>query len=150
MARRSPTAPAPGRSRPTPDSAEPLARTAKAVLAIEILATYVRARWLLLRGDLPAALRRLRGGGRAAEAVTYDFTAVRLSHAVTRILSALPMDAKCLVRSLVLTAVLARRGIASTLVIGVRPGDGFAAHAWVEADGRALLPDEGFARLHAL
>jgi Transglutaminase-like superfamily len=122
---------------------------AKAVLAIEILATYVQARWLLLRRDLPAALCRLRGGP-AAEATTYDFTAVRLSHAVTRILSALPTDAKCLVRSLVLTAVLARRGIASTLVIGVRPGDDFAAHAWVEAGGRAILPDEGFARLHAL
>jgi hypothetical protein len=142
---------APGTSAwPTPASADPLPRAAKAALAIEILATYVRARWLLLRCDLPATLGRLRSGEDTARPTTYDFTAVRLSHAVTRILSALPMDAKCLVRSLVLTAVLARRGIASTVVIGVRPGDGFAAHAWVETGGRAILPHEGFARLHSL
>lgn len=139
------------RAWPTPGSADPLSRLAKAALALEILATYARARWLLLRDDLPAALRQLRGATGADRATaTYDFTAVRLSHAVTRILSALPMDAKCLVRSLVLTAVLARRGIASTVVIGVRPGDDFAAHAWVETGGRAVLPHEGFARLHAL
>jgi Transglutaminase-like superfamily len=144
------TAPTLHRAWPTPGSAAPLPPMAKAVLAAEILVTYVRARWLLLRCDLPGALTRLRGTDGVARTTTYDFTAVRLSHAVTRILSALPMDAKCLVRSLVLTAVLARRGIASTVVIGVRPGDGFAAHAWVETGGRAILPHEGFARLHAL
>lgn len=136
-------------SAPTPRDGVPLSRPAKAVLAIEILATYVRSRWLLVRCDLPTALRRLRGGDGAAPP-TYDYTALRLSHAVTRILSALPTDAKCLVRSLVLTAVLARRGIESQLVIGVRSGDDFAAHAWVEAGGRAILPDEGYARLHTL
>jgi hypothetical protein len=43
-------------------------------------------------------------------------------------------------RSLVLTALLSRRGIASTLVIGVRPGGEFGAHAWVEHEGAPLLP----------
>jgi hypothetical protein len=43
-------------------------------------------------------------------------------------------------RSLVLTGMLARRGIDTRLVISVRPGDRFAAHAWVEHDGVALLP----------
>jgi hypothetical protein len=36
--------------------------------------------------------------------------------------------------------LLARRGVAATLVIGVRPGAEFAAHAWVEREGRPLLP----------
>jgi hypothetical protein len=135
---------------PTPSSADPLPRLAKAVLAIEVIATYVRVRWLLMRRELPAALYLLRGGERVNDSPTYDFTAVRLSHAVTRVLSALPTDAKCLVRSLVLTAVLARRGIASTVVIGVRPGDDFGAHAWVETGGRAILPHEGYTPLHTL
>jgi Transglutaminase-like superfamily len=137
-------------TRPTPSSADPLPRLAKVALTLEILATYVRARWLLLRHDLPATLLRLRGTDDVAGVTTYAFSALRLSHAVTRVLAALPMDAKCLVRSLVLTAVLSRRGIASTVVIGVRPGDSFAAHAWVETSGRAILPRQDYARLHTL
>jgi hypothetical protein len=42
-------------------------------------------------------------------------------------------------RSLVLTGLLARRGIESKLIVAVRPGSDFAAHAWVELDGRPLL-----------
>jgi hypothetical protein len=47
-----------------------------------------------------------------------------------------------LTRSLVLTRLLARRGIPSTLVIGVRSQPSFVAHAWVEYRGSALLPAE--------
>lgn len=145
-----PTGRTASRSWPTPASADPLPRLAKAVLAAEVLATYVRARWLLSRHDLPAVLLVLRSVARAGPPRGYEFTPVRLSHAVTRTLQALPMDSRCLVRSLVLTAVLARRGIASTLVIGVRPGESLAAHAWVEAGGRAILPHAGYAPLHTL
>ena len=55
-------------------------------------------------------------------------------------------------RSLVLTAVLERRGIASRFVIGVRgAGDDFLAHAWVEYDGLPLLPaGDDFERLTEL
>jgi len=41
-------------------------------------------------------------------------------------------------RSLVLTALMARRGVPAMIVIGVCP-DPFAAHAWVEYRGRPLL-----------
>lgn len=135
---------------PTPSSADPLPPFEKAILVAEVLVTYLRAHWLLSRRDLPTALARLRGRDRPPRATGYAFTGARLGHAVTRILSALPMDAKCLVRSLVLTTLLARRGIESTLVIGVRPDDEFAAHAWVESNGRAVLPREGYARLHGM
>ncbi len=66
-------------------------------------------------------------------------TGLRLGAAVTRLLGVLPRDPRCLQKSLVLTELLARRGIPATLVIGVRP-DPFAAHAWVEHAGRPLLP----------
>ena len=49
----------------------------------------------------------------------------------------------CLRRSLVLQWLLARRGIAADLRIGVqREGDGLRAHAWLERAGQ-LVGDEG-------
>jgi hypothetical protein len=54
--------------------------------------------------------------------------------------------------SLVLVELLARRGTSSSLVIGVSPGSSFGAHAWVELEGRPLLPPHGesFQRLAEL
>jgi hypothetical protein len=45
--------------------------------------------------------------------------------------------------------MLVRRGIESSLVIGVRPEPSFEAHAWVECAGTPLLPtgDEPYGRL---
>jgi hypothetical protein len=47
------------------------------------------------------------------------------------------------VTALVLTRMLARRGIATTFVLGVRAQPQFAAHAWIELGGVALLPTSG-------
>jgi hypothetical protein len=75
--------------------------------------------------------------------------ALRLGRAVVRTLAVLPADSRCLMRSLVLTGMLARRGSPGALVIGVKPGEVFGAHAWVELDGRPLLSagNGEFARL---
>jgi hypothetical protein len=63
----------------------------------------------------------------------------RVARAVDRAAGHLPRHASCLVRSLVLWYLLARRGQASELVIGVRrPGRALEAHAWVEVDGRPV------------
>jgi len=52
--------------------------------------------------------------------------------------------ATCLERSLVLWWLLARRGVASQLRIGVRKsGETFEAHAWVERHGAAVGEPEG-------
>jgi hypothetical protein len=69
----------------------------------------------------------------------------RLAYAVSLTLALLPDDPRCLARSLVLIELLARRGIAATLVIGTSPSSDFSAHAWVELDGEALLSPAGFA-----
>jgi hypothetical protein len=47
----------------------------------------------------------------------------------------------CLVRALAAQALLARHGRASELRLGVarRPDGAFAAHAWLEREGRVLL-----------
>jgi hypothetical protein len=118
-----------------------LAAREKAALGTEILVAYARSRWLLRSTTLPDALDRLRSSG-ADEPVPGDpvYTGARLGHAVVRTLSVLPTDSRCLVRSLVLSRLLARRGIEARLVLGVRPGDDFAAHAWVECGEVPVLP----------
>ena len=130
----------------------PLSPLRKVRLAGEILGSYARVRRHLRRADLPTVVERLRGGAGtpAAPPDGPDYEAgLRLARATTRTITKLPMDSRCLVRSLVLTTLLARRGVAGTLVIGVSPGEEFGAHAWVELGGKPLLPpDEAtYARL---
>jgi len=56
----------------------------------------------------------------------------------------------CLRQALLVEALLARRGIASELRIGVRnlATTGFGAHAWVERDGRVLIGGDDAASQH--
>jgi transglutaminase-like putative cysteine protease len=110
-------------------------------LSAEILVAYARAQRLLRRRSLPAATAAMRRSSDTRDRSSEDSYRVglRLGRVVTRVLAVLPRDPRCLTRSLVLTAILARRGIPATLVIGVRP-EPFGAHAWVEHSGRPLLP----------
>ena len=117
-------------------------------LSAEILVAYVRVRRRISARPLPELLAFLRGGVLdsgvpAALAAEEHVTAVRLGRATARALRRLPGDTRCLTQSLVLTALLARRGIGSRLVIAVSPGGTFAAHAWVEHGGVPVLPAEG-------
>ncbi len=116
-----------------------------AALAAEVVGTWVRVRLALRGTDLPstlAALRRAGGGRRPADPV-------RLSAGVQRTLALLPADTRCLTQSLVLARLLAVRGMRGTVVIGVTPDEKapFGAHAWVELDGRPLLPSGDHQRL---
>src|SRR5205823_2424762 len=101
----------------------PLGIRAKLAMAVEIVSAYVRVRILLRRYDLVSVAEVLRREmpppaagleGRRGQAM-----GVRLGKAVGRTLRPLPFDSRCLVRSLVLTSMLARRGVASSVVIGV-------------------------------
>lgn len=129
----------------------PWRRFEKAVLVAEIVATYARVRVLLWRKDLPRIVAVLRAGrpdaaGPASGDAEWEW--YRYGNATVRVLEALPTDSRCLLRSLTLMTVLSRRGVSSTVVIGVRTEDGFAAHAWIERDARALLwPGHGYERL---
>ena len=128
----------------------PLKLRAKLALAAEILRAYIRARARLGRGDFRQAVEALRAVAPSKPAPHHPLPeGRRLGAAVVRTLRLLPTDSRCLMRSLVLTQLLARRGVPSTVVIGVRKDDEFAAHAWVEYDGAALLDpgDPGYSRL---
>jgi hypothetical protein len=112
----------------------------RVTLAAEVIATYLRVAWWRRRGDIRAAAAAARTGSGAPWGGGDPYAeSLRLGFAVTRILRLMPGDSRCLSRSLVLTAMLARRGIQSSIVIGVRPAPGFRAHAWVEHRGRPLL-----------
>lgn len=124
----------------------------RARLAAEVVATYVPLLRLLRRNDLPAmvaAARRARRPVSVPPGAEHE-TAVRLGKVVMRVLRFLPTEKRCLIRSLVLVRMLANRSIPTTLVIGVQAGGAFAAHAWVEHDGRPVLPPGGFQRLTEL
>jgi Transglutaminase-like superfamily len=145
----------------------------RARLAGEIAGSYLCARRALRRAPISAVVTELRlHGSRSPPHRSGDrliaphdrliaphdplvrardplVEARHLGSAVTRTLALLPGDTRCLVRSLVLTRLLARRGIPATLVIATRTTPSFAAHAWVEHAGRPVLPpgDRSFGRI---
>ncbi len=134
---------------PAPATPSTLARVR---LAGEILTACVRARVALRARPIDAAVRGLRSKSPPEEDAVSVATlreALRLGRAVARTLRVIPGDSRCLARSLVLTRLLARRGIPAKLVIGTRLEPVFLAHAWVECGGHPVLsPGDGsFARL---
>jgi Transglutaminase-like superfamily len=127
-----------------PQRAGRLTTLQRAALLREVVVTYVIVSWQLRRHDLPTALAALRAGGSRRSRVLLNGDDRRLAAAAERILARLPGDSRCLTRSLVVLAMLERRGIEVRLVLAARPAPTFAAHAWVERGGRPLLPTRGF------
>ncbi len=125
---------------------------ARGRLVGEIVAAYAQARRELRRAPIESVVARLRADGSLpvlCNGTNAHAEALRLGWIVARILKLMPGDTRCLARSLVLTRLLARRGIPAKLVIGVRAAPSFLAHAWVECDDRPVLsPGDGsFVRL---
>ncbi len=136
-------------ARPLPPT-RPLRSAERVRLGGEIVVAYLQARRELRRAPIEAAVATLRSRSPLAPPAGYALEeARRLGRAVARTLRVLPGDTRCLARSLVLTRLLARRGIPAKLVIGARAAPEFLAHAWVEYDGQPVLsPGDGsFGRL---
>lgn len=121
----------------------PLSARERAGLVREILTAYAEARRIMRQMAIEPAVRALRADwqedaerGNEREVLG---EAWRLGRAVERTLRLAPGDTRCLTRSLVLTRLLARRGIPSQLVIGAGTEPSFFAHAWVEHAGQPVL-----------
>jgi hypothetical protein len=107
-------------------------------VAAEILATYGSVRRLLRRHTLPETVQALRGNSPLTAPVD-DELGRHLAWATVRTISVLPLDSRCLMRSLVLMGVLAHRGMPATFILSAAPGPQFEAHAWIEYAGNPLL-----------
>jgi Transglutaminase-like superfamily len=136
----------------------PLGHAECARLLVEILVSYLLARRALRRGPIASVLASMRSGYALSTVPARSdpqsleevlARARRLGHAVLRTLALVPGDTRCLVRSLVLMRLLAKRGIPAKLVIGARATPAFLAHAWVEYAGEPVISagDGSFARL---
>ncbi|MCW2988723.1 MAG: hypothetical protein JWM24_1661 [Solirubrobacterales bacterium] len=142
-------------ARPTEPAPLPYGRSLGPFLRLRVISefvvAYLRAWRELRRAPIEEVVGRLRASatGRPRQGPEALEEACRLGRAVVRTLAFLPGDTRCLRRSLVLTQLLARRGISARLVIGARTAPDFLAHAWVEHDGLPVLSPEGdqFGRL---
>jgi Transglutaminase-like superfamily len=140
----------------TPLTLDRLAPGKQVRLAAEVLRAYARVRWVMRNDDAERAVTRLRletHGLVQTPELESDvdrqvLSAWRLAQASGRVLKHLPSDSRCLFHSLTVMCMLERRGISQTLVIAVQPRP-FGAHAWLEVDGRPILPeaDHGYERL---
>lgn len=132
-----------------PATLQPFRAAEKLHLVLEILRDYL-VMWRAL--GLPD-VRQMAARARSVDARPGDFGSLehqearRLGKVVGKTLGVLPTDSRCLIRSLVLLRVLARRVIPGILVIGVRKQSEFEAHAWVEHDGEPILPAGEYTRL---
>jgi hypothetical protein len=127
------------------DVAEPLRNfnaPEKARLAGEIIASYILVRRRLRKLEFPQAVASIRGVTTVPETSSSEaaLLGVRLGFIIERVFRIIPGDTRCLTRSLVLLRMLSRRGIAASVVLGVRTSPEFGAHAWVEHAGQPLLP----------
>jgi hypothetical protein len=120
------------------------------MLVSEILGVYAVTRARMPLGDIREVSSRSRTLLQRTPQVppppdqdSWD-VAYHLGRAVFRTLRVLPTDSRCLVQSLVLSRMLSARGIPSTLVIGAHSRPEFTAHAWVEHQGRPVLPPRGY------
>ncbi len=118
-------------------------------LILEILAIYAVTFVRMRRQDVRAITGRGRNGSDAEidgahASEQHARVARRLGWAVTRTLTILPTDSRCLVQSLVLQRLLVARSIPSRVVIGARSDGPFMAHAWVECNSVAVLPSRGY------
>jgi Transglutaminase-like superfamily len=130
-----------------------LTATERVRLSFEVLALYLRVRWLLVRHGAVPTVTALRRGLQEPDERDADRTLIvnglQFGRAVAKVLRLIPADGRCLMRSFVLTGMLARRGVYGRVVIGVQPEPHFGAHAWVEIGGHPLLAtdEETFRRL---
>jgi hypothetical protein len=100
--------------------------------------TLARIRWMLTRRGFNETINQLRSLRSTNPAPSDERTTVEHIVAQVAVAGALfPGRARCLEQALALHSLLRRRGIPTTVYLGVRPHR-FQAHAWVEYRGQPL------------
>ncbi len=88
-----------------------------------------------LRAGARTATKLAAAPRRAPRANRSSLDAEAVARTVDAVTRRLPVQSKCLPRSLALWTMLQRAGIDATLRIGMRTDGSGEAHAWVECDG---------------
>jgi hypothetical protein len=107
------------------------------------LALFQEALWSLMRAEIatragyPAVRRQMSVAVNRAFHSDSQRTIPPVVTAVARACRYYPKSVACLQRSVALTSMLRKRGVAADLKIGVRQSP-FESHAWVEVDGRII------------
>lgn len=118
-------------------------RDKQTVLAAAVAVVFVRvALWTLKFPTLLRSIERLSHPSRLG--VHRDSSTATVAWAVRGVARRVP-EATCLTQALTFNMLLARRGEASDIKIGVAK-DGpsrIKSHAWVEQDGKVILGDNG-------
>ena len=107
------------------------ADVALAITALPLVALALRC------ASFSSVRRRLQPA--VARSLASSVAPARTARLVAAAARRFPFEISCVPRALVLHWLLARRGVACELRIGVNKEDGFSAHAWVEAEGRPLM-----------
>ena len=116
-------------------------------LVLEIVVIAVGVEWGLRRLSLPRLLALLRRLPAQAGSDGMRPSLEELQRLTAAVLRRAPFPMTCLKQTLIVFAVLRRRGLPADLKIGLaKHGDLLQAHAWIEQDGRVLLDDPDVAQ----
>lgn len=117
------------------------------LLALEVVARLVWARWIVRHRRFADNLARLASDKTKASARSPQGDLEAWSAAFERVRQKTPFPAQCLPDTLALCDFLLRRGHVADLVIGVRTRP-FRAHCWAQLGDFALNESADHARLH--
>ena len=115
------------------------------VLLVEAVVALGLARLLILTIPFRWIVPRLEARPRHRAQMAHRAASIRQIEQVLGVVSRrTPWRSNCLAQGLAGKAMLARRGIASELSLGVaREDNRLAAHAWLQCDGRVITGAEG-------
>lgn len=111
-------------------------RHKKLTIYVWILTAYYRARMLLIPSKYQEKTWGIKNEESADEVPNEYFWTIRcISQVVNRVADKTPWESKCMVRAFAAQHLLTRKGISSTLYLGVGKDDQgeMIAHAWIRS-----------------
>lgn len=117
------------------------------VLLVHIWGTTAWVQWSVTRTPLPLLVHHLEVRGESSQrwsSASGGLSPVRLGRVIDRWARLGPWQPRCIVKALVLHALLCEQGVAAAVVVGLpSKARDHRAHAWVECKGADVGPPPG-------